>query len=69
MIIGCYDTTSQGATNEFIKRLIINIIITIIIIFEFICNDLIGVHVKEERLHNPYGFVYDTLYKVRTKEN
>ena len=42
------------------RNLDINVIITIIIIYGFICNDLIGVnYVKEERLHNPCGFVSD----------
>ena len=33
--------------------------ITLIINYEFICNDLIGIYVKAERLHNPGGFVSD----------
>ena len=30
-----------------------------IIIYEFICNDLIELYVKEELLHNPCGFMSD----------
>ena len=27
--------------------------------YQFICNDLIRLYLKEERLHNPRGFVSD----------
>ena len=37
----------------------LDIIITVFTIYQFIYNDLIGLYVKEERLHNPYGFVSD----------
>ena len=30
-----------------------------IIMYELICNDLIGVYVNEEMLHNPCGFMSD----------
>ena len=43
------------------------IIITLIIIHQFIYNYLIGLYVKEERLHNPCGFVSDLFKKLQQK--
>ena len=43
--------------------------ITKIIIYEFIWNDLIGVYVKEERLHNPCGFVSIYIIYVNGPDN
>ena len=34
---------------------------------EFIDNDFIGVYVKEERLHNPCGFVSDYIKYSKDK--
>jgi len=39
-----------------------NILITVI--YQLIYNYLIGLYVKEERLHNPCGFVYDIYIHV-----
>ena len=41
----------------------------IIIIYEFICNDLIGVYVNKERLYNPRGVVSDNIYKTNVPSN
>ena len=34
-----------------------------LVIYEFICNDIIGLYVKEERLNNPCGFMSD-IYNI-----
>ena len=61
-LIYFYDTALLANYLTTMKRILYRVdaagIITIIIIYEFISN-LIGLYVKEERLHNPCGFVSD----------
>ena len=60
--VGCLCDKYQNSYSKNKSALILlwlSIIITVIMIYQFIYNDIIGLYVTEERLYNTCGFVSD----------